>query len=246
MNLDPIIMIKNVLLGAMLLLSLPSLAQTVVSFREAPLMGSGQYFLNGTAIIEELDNGSFQFRLSSDYSTNSGPDVQIYLTNNSNFSTPVDLNGTLFVEDIGNEPGPNQPGISHFSGALTKELPTLTSLSDFDHVVFVCFRFGQLHWGNGSFGNLLTDIEEGDLTEQFSIYPNPTRGAATLDLGDAIDLNAEDLNIEVFNTQGTQVYAMENPRGSKVLLDLEKYDAGLYFIRIRHTYGQQILQLLKQ
>ena len=235
-------MMKNLLLGALLFLSLPSLAQTVVSYREAPLSGGGPYFLNGTAIIEELDNGTFQFRLTSDYSTNSGPDVQIYLTNNSNFSTPVDLNGALFVEDVGTE----APGIGHFSGALTKELPTLTSLWEFDHVVFVCFRFGQLHWGNGSFGNVLTNIEAGDLTEQFTIYPNPTRNVTTLDLGDAIDLNAEDLAIEVFNTQGTQVFAMENPRGSKVILRLEKFDSGLYFVRIRHAYGQQILQVLKQ
>lgn len=146
------IMIRFFLFGALLMLSLPALTQTVVAYREAPLMGAGPYFLNGTAIIEEFDNGMFQFRLNSAYSTNTGPDVQIYLTNNGMFGTPVDLNGTLFVEDIGTGAG----GISHFSGPYSKFLTSLTSLSQFDHVVFVCVQFGNLHWGDGSFGNTVT------------------------------------------------------------------------------------------
>lgn len=144
------------ILSLILFISLSGFSQNVVAFREAPLNGSAQYTLTGTAYIEELANGSFQFRLSSNYSTNSGPDVHIYLTNNSSFSTPINVNGALFVEDIGTEAGPNQPGISHFSGAYTKALPNLNSLSDFNHVVFTCFRFGTLHWGNGSFGPVTT------------------------------------------------------------------------------------------
>ncbi len=145
-------MIRYILLGAMLLLALPAFNQNVVAYREAPLQGSNSYFLNGTAVIEELDNGTLRFRLSSGYSTNNGPDVQIFLTNNSNFSTPVNTSGALFVEDVG-----NQGGISHFSGAYSKNLPGLNSLSEFDHVVFVCVQFGDLHWGNGSFGTLMTN-----------------------------------------------------------------------------------------
>lgn len=136
----------------LLLSALSSFAQTVVAYREAPLTGGGSYSLTGTAILEEFDDGSFQFRLTSDYSTNSGPDVHIYLTNNSTFASPINLSGTFFIEDIGTETGPNQPGISHFSGAYMKTLPTLSSLAQFDHVVFTCFRFGRLHWGNGTFG----------------------------------------------------------------------------------------------
>lgn len=132
-----------------LLLNLAVVSQNVVAFREAPLMGSAQYSLSGTAIIEELDNGSFQFRLSSNYLTQSGPDVQIFLTNNSTFVSPINTTGAMFVEDVG-----NSGGISHFSGALTRPLPMLTSLSQFDHVVFVCVSFGMLHWGNGSFGTI--------------------------------------------------------------------------------------------
>lgn len=140
----------------LLCIGLHGFSQTVVAYREAPLMGSGTYFLNGTAVLEEFNNGSIQFRLTSNYSTNSGPDVQIFLTNNTNFTSPVDLTGAFFVEDVGTEPGPNQPGINHFSGPYSKVLPALTSLTQYSHVVFVCFRFGRLYWGSGALGSVMT------------------------------------------------------------------------------------------
>jgi len=133
-----------------LLVNFAAFSQTVVAFREAPLQGTSSYFLNGTAFLEELDNGSFQFRLDNNYATPSGPDVQIHLTNDNNFGTPVSLNNTLLVEDLG-----TTNGISHFSGAITLPVSGLTSLTQFDHLVFVCVQFGQLHWGDGSFGAVI-------------------------------------------------------------------------------------------
>jgi len=116
-----------------LFISFSTYAQTVVSYREAPLSGGGPYFLNGTAFIEELSDGTFRFRLSSAYGTNSGPDVQIFMTNNNTFSSPINTTGALFVEDVGFEDGINQ-----FSGAYSRILPGITALSDFDYVVFTC------------------------------------------------------------------------------------------------------------
>jgi len=123
-------------------------AQNLVSYRSCMLNGSSSYFLNGTAFLELYDDGSYKFRLSNDYATNTGPDVQVHLTNDNSFSTPIDTVGGLFIEDFG-----TFNGISKFSGAYSKTLTSgISSLSDFDHLVFVCVQFNFLHWGNGSFG----------------------------------------------------------------------------------------------
>lgn len=143
---------KHIILLFSILTSLNSFNQTVVSYREATLNDSPSYTLDGIAFIEELSDGTFRFRLSSSYATQSGPDVQIFMTNDNSFTTPINTAGALFVEDIGTQAG----GISHFSGAYSKILPGISSLSDFDHVVFTCVGFGFLHWGNGSFGTVIT------------------------------------------------------------------------------------------
>lgn len=126
-------------------------AATVVASREANMVGSATYALSGTAYLEELSDGTFQFRLGADYSTDAGPDVQLLLTNHASWTSPVDTTGTQFVVDVGNDGG----GISHFSGAHTTDLGNqISSLTQFDHVVFVCVRFGRLYWGHGSFGSV--------------------------------------------------------------------------------------------
>ncbi len=143
-----IIKMKQIISLLVILTSLTAFNQTVVSYREAILNDSPSYTLDGIAYIEELSNGTFRFRLSSTYATQPGPDVQIFMTNDNNFVSPINTSGALFVEDIGSQAG----GISHFSGAYSTILPGISSLSDFDHVVFTCVGFGFLHWGNGTFG----------------------------------------------------------------------------------------------
>lgn len=173
------------------LFSLTTYGQTVVSYREAPLNGSSAYFLNGTAFIEELSDGTFRFRLSSDYSTNSGPDVQIFMTNDNNFVTPINVVGALFVEDVG-----TVDGISLFSGTYSKILPGISALTDFDHVVFTCFGFGQLHWGNGTFGSPITPC-----TSTSSSIVEMSCGSYTAPSG------------QVFNTSGTVTAIIPNAAG---------------------------------
>lgn len=228
------------ILSLILFIGLSGFSQNVVAFREAPLNGSAQYFLNGTAYVEELANGSFQFRLSSDYSTNSGPDVHIYLTNNNTFSTPINLTGTLFVEDIGTEAGPNQPGISHFSGALTKALPNLNSLSDFNHVVFTCFRFGTLHWGNGSFGPVTPicatsfatvttsacasyTAPSGAIYSQSGMFTDTIPNAAGCDSVITLDLTIDNVNTGI-TISGTTL-SSSDPNASYQWIDCNNNDA---------------------
>ncbi|MEM9546744.1 MAG: T9SS type A sorting domain-containing protein [Bacteroidota bacterium] len=112
-------------------------AQAVVLERTAELMDEG-YPIDGTAFLEELDNGDLQLRLSSDFSTPFGPDVRIFLNNS--------LAATGGVEIV------NLSDIGHFNGAITFDVPDGVGIEDYDYIVFYCFQFSQL-WASGEWGD---------------------------------------------------------------------------------------------
>ena len=102
--------------------------------RTSSLIGSRIYDTEGTARLVELSDGSLEFRLESDFMTNRGPDVQIFLSNDS-----VSVAGATMIADIAE--------LGHFSGARSFPVPDGVSISDFDHIVFRCFAF-RAHWGS--------------------------------------------------------------------------------------------------
>ena len=106
--------------------------------RVSSLIGSRIYDTEGTARLVELSDGSLEFRLESDFMTNRGPDVQIFLSNDS-----VSVAGATMIADIAE--------LGHFSGARSFPVPDGVSISDFDHIVFRCFAF-RAHWGSGRLG----------------------------------------------------------------------------------------------
>ena len=113
------------------------LSQDVIEFREATLVEGG-YVISGSAFLELLDDGSLQVRLTQDYSTPRGPDVQLYLSNN-----PTQISGGLFVENLSDE--------NAFSGAHSWNLGSDVGINDYNYIIFRCVAFG-LHWAGGTFG----------------------------------------------------------------------------------------------
>lgn len=109
--------------------------------RSSALQRTPTYDLQGTAFVEELADGSVQFRLSDDFFTTTGPDVQIYLSNDDK-----EVDGAMFIVDIA-----GGDGINHFSGALTIDLPADTDIDEYRYVVFRCILFG-VYWGGGTLG----------------------------------------------------------------------------------------------
>ena len=65
--------------------------------RTAPFQDGPEYTLNGTAELNFLLDETKTLVFSSDFFTNSGPDLHVYLSNSSTVSTPV--NGVLVTED---------------------------------------------------------------------------------------------------------------------------------------------------
>lgn len=120
--------------------------QDLVQSRTATLE-DGAYSLSGTVHLELYDDNSLNLRFDSDYLTQRNVfDVHVFLTNNNDYKAPIDTAGMLLVENIG-----TVSGLNYSSGAMTFSLPEGVGIDDYKHIVFICMRFGQLHWGDGTF-----------------------------------------------------------------------------------------------
>lgn len=208
---------RNYTVALLILLSSTIYSKSIVAVRQAVMSGTPTYELTGKAYLEEFDDGTFQFRLDSNYATTSGPDVQIFLTNNSSFSSPIDTTSTLMVENIGSGFG----GISHFSGAYSKAI-SLNSLDDFNHLVFVCVRFGSLYWGHGSYASKQVITSTGNATKKnVQVYPNPSTGFVNI-------AGEEPMSAQLFGSKGEFIRSLESSTGN----DLSSLPKGVYWIRL--------------
>lgn len=76
------------------------------------------------------------------------------------------------------------------------------------------------------------------VTENFSanLYPNPTNGLLTIDLG---SLHTKSLNVTVINVIGKEVKVLTlNTYSSEYTIDLGDLEAGVYMVRVRSEYGE--------
>ena len=134
-----------------LFLITPSLTGQVIDCSRTTTLKNGAYNLSGTAILERFDNGDLQLRLDSDFLTDSGPDVQIFLSNDSTSTA-----GGVMLVDIG-----TVDGISHFSGALTIPINSSIAIGAYDWLVFRCVSFNAF-WGGGRLGVATCDDPGGN------------------------------------------------------------------------------------
>ncbi len=116
-----------------LFLAHASFAQVQCS-RTSPFVRGG-YSVSGKVILEQLTDSTARLRLDDDFETDSGPDVVIFLSNDS-----TNINGALRVADIG-----TVNGLRHFKGAISFDLPTGVRIDDYRYVVMRCLLF-NLHW----------------------------------------------------------------------------------------------------
>ncbi|MEE9372011.1 MAG: hypothetical protein V3V00_03065 [Saprospiraceae bacterium] len=188
-------------------------AQTVAKFREAQLE-DGRYSISGKAILEELSNGNIRLRLSEDYSTPRGPDVQVFLSN-----SPTDIGGALFVENIAMSDG--------FSGAQEWNLGTKFTISEYDYIIFRCVAF-NLFWAGGTF-DALNDDGGGNNGGGENMDTCIATIAATTNWGTLVDICPSDGNDDIIplkNTEGIPTgdryaYVLTNTRGDIIKLHFE-------------------------
>ena len=87
-----------------------------------------------------------------------------------------------------------------------------------------------------------TAITENTLAYTLTIYPNPTKGVFNINFE---TLTLQDININIINSLGQQVYAssFNNHIGTlNEKVDLASFSEGLYFVKITNNYGESITQ----
>ena len=88
--------------------------------------------------------------------------------------------------------------------------------------------FGRGLWSSG----LSIGINENELSNSISVYPNPTDGIFTL----ASSLPSEKLEIEISNAIGEKVYQVKT-NNNNTEIDLSKVSNGIYFVKINSQKG---------
>lgn len=95
--------------------------------------------------------------------------------------------------------------------------------------------------GNGVIDGIEVGINEFEFAVNWSMYPNPANAQVTLELSTELSLK-DVVNVEVVDLLGKQV---DNKRvsGSKIMLDTESYNEGIYFVSL--TKGETVIKTSK-
>lgn len=88
--------------------------------------------------------------------------------------------------------------------------------------------------------NFFTSLEENNIINQFSFYPNPSTDFITIQSS----INAP-FHLTILNSLGQQLYIEQNITSNNLKLDISSYNAGLLFIKINSQNHQFIYKLLK-
>ncbi|HAA11871.1 MAG TPA: hypothetical protein DCE41_09300 [Cytophagales bacterium] len=102
--------------------------------RKAMLQGLRNYDVEGTVTLKELEDGSLKLEFSSDFSSDNGPGLYVYLSNNA-----TNVAGGVEVAQL-----------AQTSGAHEYDVPAGVSLDSYNYVLIYCRPFG-VGFGNGEF-----------------------------------------------------------------------------------------------
>ena len=78
-----------------------------------------------------------------------------------------------------------------------------------------------------------------ELDASLLIYPNPTHGIVSIDLG---TLNQNDVSFTVTNVSGQTIYSELMNNRSRFQFDLEGYPDGMYFVNVTNRKGERVSQ----
>jgi len=228
---------RTVLILILALTTQITFGQKVIETRTASLE-DGDYSLEGTVYLELFDNKSLDLRFDTDYLTLSNVyDVHVYLSTTNDYTEPIDTSEMFLVANIG-----TISGLNYSSGAMTFDLPSEVNIDDYDYIVFVCIQYGQLHWGNGTFGESVlsnkTDIKKRNELG-VSIYPNPSKSG----LVDVQFQNTQQNTlIEVLNVNGQIISSQRLLWKQHHLIELN--DSGIYFIRLISDEASMVQKII--
>lgn len=137
-------------ISAFLLISFNAKAQSCS--RTGTFVGAGDVDVKGSVTLEEQNDGSILLKLSSDFVSDAGPDLDIYLGSSNR------VNGSSI----------KLQALSSLTGAQTYTLPNNISVNQFEYVTIHCTQYNhyygaaQLGAISGTCQTLGTNIIEGE------------------------------------------------------------------------------------
>ena len=189
--------------------------------------------------LELFDDNSLNLRFGSDYLTQSNVfDVHVFLSTTNNYQRPIDTSNMLLVSNIGTE-----SGLDYSSGARTFNLSSGVGISDYQYIVFVCIRYGRLHWGNGTFGEVTlstSEYTEDTNTLAPEIFPNPSKDGS---VEVTFKTPQENILIEVFNISGQLLSRERIIWNKKYRTELKS--TGLYFFRLTSNETSVVKKIIR-
>jgi hypothetical protein len=96
--------------------------------------------------------------------------------------------------------------------------------------------------GNGIGCESTVSTSDVSLTNEIFLYPNPTDGNFTLDIGS--ELENEFLNISVYNLMGQKIESYSNLRGRFIALNIREV-SGMYLIVVQSAFRKDAIKLIK-
>jgi hypothetical protein len=192
----------------------------IPSFDAAP----GGYTINGGAALESVNN-VITLYFNEYFSTQSGPDLHVYLA--INFEAPSTPGNTNV--DLGE--------LTSNSGAQSYSVPAGVALDDYSYVLIHCKSFNHW-WGGGLMGDIdctsATNQVKDDLVS--SIYPNPTKGTIYVPEYDSRT------SIQLYDLSGKLVFYQNEINFNQ--LDLSPFESGIYFLKMSNEKGSGITRVV--
>jgi hypothetical protein len=208
-------------------------------YREAPFPAGpvGDYAINGTATISFLLNGTKTLAFDSNFSTDSGPDLHVYLSQSSTVSTPGGNLTTPNTIDLGLLQSP--------SGAQNYDLTAITpsvNLDNYTYVIIHCKQYDH-GWGAGTFGsNQGGDCASLLSVENFSntntkIYPTiVTNNELYIE-----SFSVGNSTLNIFTITGQKIRNSVILNSGKNFIDTSSFEKGIYLIQITNN-GNPIIK----
>lgn len=206
------------------------------------------YNIAGDVSVTLNTDNTVTLDLGSNFMTAAGPDIRAYLVNANGLSDSA-LAGSLIsnldsVEFglVGAIGSVNQNGAKSFTIAL----PNGASISDYDTIFFYCLQFNQF-WDFGKFTAFtaatcsLLSIEETNLRESVTIYPNPAT--------DSFEISNDTPNalfVNIYDVLGNTIITSKTSRLKKQSFSLANLNSGVYLVELISDNQKLVKKLIKR
>ncbi|WP_152287057.1 DM13 domain-containing protein [Flavicella marina] len=203
--------------------------------RIAPFSGGpfGDYAISGNATLNFLLNGTKTLSFDSNFATTSGPDLHVYLSNETTVSTPGGVLTTPNTVEVGL--------LQSASGSQSYDLSAISPAIGLDTYTYVhihCKAYDH-YWGAGTFGvasgvDCATLSVDDDVTNvPFLIYPSViTNDEVSIQL-----VKDEEITIHFYSVLGELVQKPLLLNNEMNRIDVSKFQKGIYILRV--TYRNQ-------